>query len=337
MHKRSRLAVRRNKEKRKAIRGGPGVSSWKLLLALLAGIIIARTQVGDAVWGAMIASAAGADIWHPESVTQAVLGVEDRALETTEVEEPIATAEPPMPGFTLAPPSTVVPGAASLNVFIYHTHTTEAYVKGEQPYTETDPWRTDNQDYNIVRVGAELTARLEAGGMQVWHSTRNHEPPKVSTAYTRSLQTMLQAQEQQAIDLFIDVHRDAYYDDGNPQTVMVDGKPAAKIMFVVATGEGGPNESYGQKPDWRRNLAVAQAITDAINAQYPGLARQPMLRTSRFNQHVGLCLLVEVGNNLDSLDEALQAIAPLAQALLANVSLMKDGVPPLRGLVPRED
>ena len=43
-----------------------------------------------------------------------------------------------------------------------------------------------------------------------------------------------------------------------------------------------------------------------------------MVKTNRYNQHVGdRCVLVEVGNNRNTLVEALNAMEPLAEAIAA--------------------
>ena len=50
-------------------------------------------------------------------------------------------------------------------------------------------------------------------------------------------------------------------------------------------------------------------MTDAVNAQTEGLCRKVMLKAGRFNQHVQVgCLLVEVGNNRNTLGEALASM-----------------------------
>ena len=77
---------------------------------------------------------------------------------------------------------------------------------------------------NVVAVGEALTASLRALGFQVVHDTTAFEPPKLSDAYTRSL-SMLEARAaagRRAVDLYIDLHRDAYVkNSGVAQTVTI--------------------------------------------------------------------------------------------------------------------
>ena len=77
------------------------------------------------------------------------------------------------------------------------------------------------------------------------------------------------------------------------------------------TGEG-----FDLKPDWEYNLSVAQEVTDALNAQADGLCRDVCLKSGRFNQHVAQgCILVEAGNNRNTLAEVLAAMPYLADAI----------------------
>ena len=53
-----------------------------------------------------------------------------------------------------------------------------------------------------------------------------------------------------------------------------------------------------------------------MNAQVEGVSREVKVKTGRFNQHVSTgALLIEVGNNRNTLEEALAACPIIAQAL----------------------
>ena len=195
-------------------------------------------------------------------------------------------------------------------VLIYHTHTHEAYAQtAADPYAETDPWRTEDPAHSVVRVGDELAALLEARGVEVVHDVTDHEYPRLSTAYARSLDTLM-GYDQAAFDLRIDLHRDAW-DSSLDECAYVDGQRAAQLMLLV--GDGG---SYDEKPDYEANLAFATRLTEGLNALSPGLCRPVLVKHGRYNQHVGTpSLLVEAGHNLNTLEEALRAMPPLAEAL----------------------
>jgi len=204
-------------------------------------------------------------------------------------------------------------------VLIYHTHTYEAYQPSrDQPYQETEKWRTADSAHNVVRVGEELAGLLRALGMEVVHDTTAFEPPNLSAAYTRSLEMLKRRMSAgETYDLCIDLHRDAYAASySGPNTVSLGGQPSAKLMLLIGRGEGYTGQGFDERPDWEANLAIAQNITDALNAQTPGLCRDVCLKSGRYNQHVSRgCILIEAGNNLNTLDEVLCAMPSLADAI----------------------
>ena len=58
-----------------------------------------------------------------------------------------------------------------------------------------------------------------------------------------------------------------------------------------------------------------RAVTDAANALAPGLCREVKIKNGRFNQHVSTgALLIEIGNNRNTLSEALAACPIVAEA-----------------------
>ncbi len=195
-------------------------------------------------------------------------------------------------------------------VLIYHTHTHEAYeMDYPDEYVALEKWRTDDDEHNIVRVGTELTALLEARGFEVVHDTTDNEQDDLSTAYERSLVT-LNAYSGEKFDLYIDMHRDAYT-DGQVQTCSYGGESAAKLMVLIGSGE-----NFNVKPFYKENYAFALSLTDAVNAVCPGLCRDVMVKTGRYNQHIGVdAILVEVGNNMNTLEQALASMPALADAI----------------------
>lgn len=42
-------------------------------------------------------------------------------------------------------------------------------------------------------------------------------------------------------------------------------------MLLIGKGEGQTSEGFDQRPDWEANLAIAQDVTDDLNAQVDGL------------------------------------------------------------------
>ncbi len=204
-------------------------------------------------------------------------------------------------------------------VLIYHTHTFEAYQPTEQyAYQQTEKWRTRDSERNVVRVGKELAALLRAAGIEVTHVTEAFEPPLLSTAYARSLEMLeekLSAGER--YDLYIDLHRDAY-SAGIPggQTASAGDTQLARLMVLIGKGTGQTGAGFTDRPAWENNLAVARLLTDSLNRQADGLCREIAVKSGRYNQHVAPnCVLIEAGNNRNTLEEALASMPYLAHAI----------------------
>lgn len=201
-------------------------------------------------------------------------------------------------------------------VLIYHTHTCEAYEQDpEQPYVQTEKWRTDDIRHNVIAVGKALAASLLAMEIEVVHDTTCFEYPQLEDAYERSLNMLedrLQAGEK--YDLYIDLHRDALASSSTiKRTVNISGVDVARFMVLVGKGTSG---GYDIKPNWEENLRIAEAITDSLNQQCVQLAREVKIKSGRFNQHIDQhCILIECGMNDNTLAEVMAGIPYLAQAI----------------------
>jgi len=216
--------------------------------------------------------------------------------------------------------STVLPPVDSLRsadptILIYHTHTTEAYTQTQsETYRENGKWRTKDNTRNMIAVGETLKEILERDyGFTVIHDTTDHEPPKLATAYDRSLLTMERYhREYPSIVLFIDLHRDAYAADNAPcDYLVINGVETARLMLVVGKGE-----KYADKPYYESNIAFAERITAHLNGISPKLCRPVRVKTGRYNQHVAPnCILVEVGHNANTLAQAKAAMPYLAESI----------------------
>lgn len=205
-------------------------------------------------------------------------------------------------------------------VLIVHTHGSEAYTMPPgQEYVPSGESRTTDSQFNVVRVGDEIAAVLEAAGLEVLHDAALHDYPEYSGAYGRSLDAVnAYLAEYPTISFVLDVHRDAISDgDGTPYKVVsgVAGLNAAQMSFVIGTDGGGL-----EHPDWRENLKLAAAIQQRLTADYPTLMRPITVRNSRYNQHTTPgSLLVEMGAAGNSLDEALLSARLLGKALAETI------------------
>lgn len=210
--------------------------------------------------------------------------------------------------------------SGKVNVLIYHTHTNEAYRQTpEDSYEPSGTDRTKDHEKSVVRVGEELKTCLESYGYTVIHDTTDHEPPKLTTAYDRSLATIEQYKEKYPeIQIFIDVHRDSLgLENMQDDVVEIDGKRCAKVMFVVGQGI-----KYDDKPDFDTNNALAESLTAKLNGYTKGLCKSPRIRTGRYNQQVGkYCMLIEVGHDANTLQDALNSIPYVAKAMNETIQM----------------
>lgn len=202
-------------------------------------------------------------------------------------------------------------------ILIYHTHTWEAYTQVDNArYAETEKWRTADNSSNVVAVGAALANSLRALGCTVVQDDTAFEPPNLDTAYQRSL-AMLErrAEAGETYDLYIDLHRDAISSQSTiKRTVSIGGVNVARFMVLVGKGTG---SGFDVKPDWEANYAIAELITESLNGQCDSLARDIKVKTGRFNQHIApRCILIECGNNENTLQEVLDGVPYLAEAVM---------------------
>ena len=238
-------------------------------------------------------------------------GEEERTARAVSID--LTATAPPGQGFTLEVMAVRSPAPPVRRVYLYHTHTFEAYEMDEQHrYTPTEQWRTADARFNVVRVGEELARCLREAGIEVTHDTAAYEPPRLSTAYSRSLEGLKKAAEE-GYDLYIDLHRDSYSKGNGANCVGVSGQDAARLLILIGQGTG---SGLDEKPDWEANAKAARALSDALNARSPGLCRGVSLKSGRYNQQAATpSMLIEVGNNKNTLPEALAAAEPLARAI----------------------
>jgi stage II sporulation protein P len=197
-------------------------------------------------------------------------------------------------------------------ILIYHTHSQEAYRDSE----------TGAVQDTVVGVGEELARILtEQYGYNVLHDTGIYDMTDGvldrDSAYQNAypaIETILA--QYPSIEAVIDLHRDGVMEDVHLVTE-IDGVPTAKIMFFngVCRDENGPLEDL-VNPYLEDNLAFSLQMRLASMLISQDFCRTNYLKTWRYNQQLlGRCLLVEVGAQTNTVQEARNACAPLAQAL----------------------
>lgn len=199
-------------------------------------------------------------------------------------------------------------------ILIYHTHSQEGYVDSVPGDAKT----------TVVAVGDYLEELLEKNyGIDVLHHKGQYDVEKRDSAYSNALpdlETVLK--ENPSIEVVIDLHRDGVPEDRHLVT-QINGKPTAQIMFfngLSRTTTSG-NLDYLTNPYIEDNLAFSFQMQLAACEYYPDFARRIYLKGYRYNMH--LCpksLLIEVGAQTNTIEEAKNAMEPLAD-ILAKVLL----------------
>jgi len=199
-------------------------------------------------------------------------------------------------------------------ILILHSHGSEAYTpSGTDAYEESDPYRTTDCNYNVVRVGEEMARVFRDRGFEVIHDTSLYDYPSYSEAYDRSLAAAQRWLTQYpSIQVVLDVHRDALTaEDGTIYKAVSDqdGEQAAQVMLVVGT------DGTTKHPLWPENLTFAMRLQQQLLDDHDTLARPMVLRASRYNQHLSVgSVLVEVGTHGNTLQEALLGARLFAQS-----------------------
>lgn len=200
-------------------------------------------------------------------------------------------------------------------ILIIHTHGSEAYTPdAENLYVESGTARTEDTEHNVVRVGDELAAALEAQGLSVIHDRGLYDYPSYTGSYGRSGAAIESYLAQYPnIAVVIDLHRDALGDgDVIYKTVAHEGGEASsQLMLLVGTGENGLYHPY-----WQENLKLALTLQSAVSEIYPSLVRPVAIKPERYNQQLTTgSLILEVGSSGNTLPEALAAVRLFAEAV----------------------
>ncbi|KAI4448041.1 hypothetical protein C823_002560 [Eubacterium plexicaudatum ASF492] len=192
-------------------------------------------------------------------------------------------------------------------ILIYHTHSQERFADSK------------NADQSVVGLGDTLADILEQTyGYRVLHHKGKYDIPDRDNAYSRAAPALEQIlKENPGIQVVIDLHRDGVAE----QTRLVEkvnGKDTATIMFFNGlshtTAQG--DISYLYNPNLADNLAFSFQLQLAAAEYYPGFSRFIYLKGYRYNLHyLPKSLLVEVGAQTNTYEEALNAMEPLADVL----------------------
>lgn len=194
-------------------------------------------------------------------------------------------------------------------ILIFHTHGSEGFLDSRAGVTED----------TVVGAGELLTRILrEKYGYQVLHDTtvfdRKNGKDNRNYAYNDALVYLEELlKKYPTIEVIIDLHRDA----GTKRVATINGVRMAKVMLFNGLCRNTAGKlSYLPNEYLKDNLAFSFQMKLIGDELYPGLMNRIFLKDYRYNMHlVERFLLVELGTEQNTVEEAKNAMEPLADVL----------------------
>lgn len=194
-------------------------------------------------------------------------------------------------------------------ILIYHTHSQETYADSVLGDSNT----------SVVGVGDYLARILqEKYGYEVLHHKGEYDKESRDYAYSYAAKGLQQVlKENPTIEVIIDLHRDAVK-EGTRLVTQLQGKEVAKFMFFNGMCYTNGVGKLERLPNvyMQDNLSFAFQLKLAAEEYYPGLTRKTYLKGYRYNmQYCPKSLLIEVGAQTNTVEEAMNACEPMAHLL----------------------
>lgn len=242
------------------------------------------------------------DIENPISILNSFFGYDDVSNFT--IVSADSNVEPAFSDYVLDPTSKKIENPI---VYIYNTHQTENYsYKAYEDYNITP---------NVMMASYILRERLNDKNIEAIVEDANIKEILNSNSWSYSSSYKASRflikdtiKKYPNIKLFIDLHRDSV--SHKVSTTSSNGKKYAKVMFVI----GKEYDSY------KKNLEVANKINNIIKSK-ASISRGVLLKEGKnvngvYNQDINPnIILIECGGNENSLDEVINTIDLLAEAI----------------------
>ena len=199
-------------------------------------------------------------------------------------------------------------------VFVYHSHNSEGYVLSG---AADDIWNTSK---NVTGVGEVLTNELEGRyGISVVHDETVHNVV-YKNSYLRSSQTVDRYLKTFGdFKLIIDLHRDSTI-GRNAVVTKFNGVNVARYEFVMCKGN----------PHFAKNMMVVNKLMSISEKLFPGLLRAGPEAKGVYYYNTGMryynqdksnnAMLIEVGSNMNTPEEAREAAKYLARIIAEYVN-----------------
>ena len=188
-------------------------------------------------------------------------------------------------------------------VGIYHTHSGESYAGDGSDYHAPVGEKGDVVDY-----GSLLNDKLEKLGIKTVHSVEINDKIYAESYNNSYYVAKKMLEDNPTMRVIMDIHRDGIPPNVGKSTVKIGEEEYSRILIII-----------GQKnPYWEKNLELAETIIKTGEEKYPGLffPRVRYASDARYNQHLSSgALLLEIGSQLNTCEEAMNTVEPLAEIL----------------------
>ncbi|MBK5242608.1 stage II sporulation protein P [Clostridium sp.] len=203
---------------------------------------------------------------------------------------------------------------AKPEVFIYHSHTSEAYRTSDKDTTSVNS--NLDQTKNVVSVGDVIAEELEKKyGIAVIHDKTVHDKDYYPAAYQKSGVTLDKYLKVYGdFKLIIDLHRDSV--DKSRVTTEINGESVAKYMFVVTT----------KNPRYPKQKKLIDSMIGISNKLFPSLLRSTPIHPYQYgmgfyNQNRSdNAVLLEVGSNNNTIQEVRNTGVYLARIIAEQIN-----------------
>lgn len=204
-------------------------------------------------------------------------------------------------------------------ILIYHTHGSESFADSREGVVED----------SVIGVGDELARILEEEyHIAVFHDRNIYDQVNGkldrNKAYEMSRKGALEILNQYpSIEVVIDLHRDGVNENTHLVT-NVNGKPTAKIMFFNGMSRSATNGDidYLYNEYKQQNLAFSLQMQLRAKAYHPDFVRKIYLKAYKYNLDLKpRTVLIEVGGQTNTVEEAKNAMEPFAKILVETLSV----------------
>lgn len=213
-------------------------------------------------------------------------------------------------------------------ILIYHTH------GASEKFSDS---RKGEAEDSVIGVGEYLAQLLRSRGYQVIHDETPYDlingAIDRNKAYNEALTGLEKTlAENPDIEVLIDLHRDASK-NGEKRVTTIGGKSTAQIMFFNGLSRNLNGEiAYLENPNLQGNLAFSLQMKLKAMKLYPDLTTRIFLKGYRYNLHLReKSLLIELGNEANTVEESKNAMVPLAEILDRVLSGEAESVPAAKG------